>query len=423
MRGEYTHHDFKVTIDLSHPGSLLELVKDIVAFANSGGGTLEVGATETSTPGVADNLAKQLDSARLMDKVNRFVAPGKVRIGHTVSVLSDGQCVVKLSVEGRGKYPYVFCKDGQFTEGDRTYNVFREGDIYIRRGSQTVRVSHDDIVRMIDEAEERGRRQFLDYLRELTERMVRLPEGSTPIVLAATPTGEIMGSPSALVDVVMYRRRAGDTSAVLTPRQLLEVFLERDQLELTPERREVLIRSALRRTTTLYFWLLGVTVREYVEKILLDTLDDQDRDKSDANRAILELASLYASDDVLNAILHRMKDSEYAHFRRAAAAWRGRDEELIAFEKQVHSVRIDGVPSAELSDQHLHTVANELARRIVAGENPRANADLLRNIGRLLVYQELRSRESFWTRQRSSSFNSPLKTPSRHGPGEASTGA
>lgn len=47
MQTEDTTNDLKLTIDPKDPRAMLELIKDIVSFANSGGGTLEIGSSET----------------------------------------------------------------------------------------------------------------------------------------------------------------------------------------------------------------------------------------------------------------------------------------------------------------------------------------------------------------------------------------
>lgn len=392
MRAENETTDLKLTFDPKDPRAMLELIKDIVALANSGGGTLEIGSSEMNTPGVDETLLKELDSAKIMDKVNRYIAPGKTLIGHRVAKLRTGKCVVHLTVESRGKYPYVFTKDGQYTKDGRTRNVFREGDIYVRRGSQSVRVSYSDMVRIVDEAEERGRQSFVEQLHEVAKNMVRLPEGSRPIVLATSPTGDMMGAPAAMVDLVLYRRQTGDSSAILSPQELLTIFVQRHQLDLIPERRDVLIRSALRRSTTLYFWLLGLEDSLFIERILLDTLNDSDRDKPDASKTILELGALYASDEVIKEIVVRMTMSNYSHFRRAATSWRGRDEKLARFKKHAHSVIIDGIPGTDLENEVLLQHADVLAQHILKHNGSRSKFGLLRNIGRLLLYREIASR-------------------------------
>lgn len=78
---ENTRLDLKETFDPGSPKGMLGLVKDLVAMANSGGGIVAFGRTETDTPGIDEVLVEQLDSARVMDQVNKFVAPATASIG------------------------------------------------------------------------------------------------------------------------------------------------------------------------------------------------------------------------------------------------------------------------------------------------------------------------------------------------------
>lgn len=87
--------------------------------------------------------------------------------------------------------------------------MFRRADIYVRRGSQSVRGGHDDIVKFMERAEEQGRRRASGQLKELTSELARLPKGSAPLLMAATPIGELHGTPQMLVDVAIHRRIGG----------------------------------------------------------------------------------------------------------------------------------------------------------------------------------------------------------------------
>jgi predicted HTH transcriptional regulator len=51
---EAADHDFKSTFDVNAPGDWLEIIKDIVAFANSGGGTILIGVNDDGTPSGAE---------------------------------------------------------------------------------------------------------------------------------------------------------------------------------------------------------------------------------------------------------------------------------------------------------------------------------------------------------------------------------
>ena len=62
--GEGRRQDYKLTFDSSNPVALLELVKDIIAFANSGGGEMVLGRDETRTPGLPPAMGEAMANPR-----------------------------------------------------------------------------------------------------------------------------------------------------------------------------------------------------------------------------------------------------------------------------------------------------------------------------------------------------------------------
>ena len=65
--------DFKQSLDASAEGDLLELIKDIVAMANSGGGAIIIGCLNNGhAVGAPTDLIEKLDSAILVTKINVY---------------------------------------------------------------------------------------------------------------------------------------------------------------------------------------------------------------------------------------------------------------------------------------------------------------------------------------------------------------
>ena len=62
--GEGRRQDYKLTFDSLNPVALLELVKDIIAFANSGGGEMVLGRDETRTPGLPPAMGEAMANPR-----------------------------------------------------------------------------------------------------------------------------------------------------------------------------------------------------------------------------------------------------------------------------------------------------------------------------------------------------------------------
>lgn len=136
MPGESTNVDLKLSVDFDDPKWIVELVKDFVAIANSGGGSIFFGRDESSSPGVTKEAATRLDGAEMSNRVNRYIAPTRASISHHHHpVDTDDKVVVELTIEAAGKYPYVFSRQGNYKGA--TAPVFRECDLYVRHGAKS----------------------------------------------------------------------------------------------------------------------------------------------------------------------------------------------------------------------------------------------------------------------------------------------
>src|SRR5438105_1080910 len=71
---ESKYIEFKQSFDPSDLGNWCELIKDLVALANSGGGVLLIGVNNDGSPSQADiSGVLQLDSAKFADKLQKYV--------------------------------------------------------------------------------------------------------------------------------------------------------------------------------------------------------------------------------------------------------------------------------------------------------------------------------------------------------------
>lgn len=369
--------DLKVMCDATNPSAMLELIKDLVAIANSGGGKIRIGATETSQPGVPESTVRALDSARIGDQVNKHIAPAKAKVSHEVIPTDDAKFVVELSIDTCGKYPYVFSKHGQHPSAPELGTTFREGDIYVRHGAKSERATYEDIVAIIERAVASNRDEILRRI----DQLARLPDGYIPVF--QTPAG-IVASPETLLDLVAARRER-HSGALLDGADLLWCFTQRDSYRLTNARRQILIRSALRRTPTLYFWLSEGIADSDVEQILLSSLHDEDRDRSDAKDSLLEVAALVASDVCLGTIVSTMAGSRYQHLRDAASRWQGRAQALDAFRAKANNARIGGAVVADLPLEQVYAAADRVALEMLSTDGPLVRfSRILGDLGRVV---------------------------------------
>lgn len=154
------------------PREKLELAKTLVAFANKEGGKVRIKRLEASSD--------LLDSARLDDMVNRFVAP---RVGGITSgERSDGGWQISVP-ESRIK-PHVFVREGSYVdEKGRNRTAFYPGQVYARHSSKTEPATDDDLRSIIQQHKADLLKQVAGAIGDLSIRM-RGGSGSLPVRLS-----------------------------------------------------------------------------------------------------------------------------------------------------------------------------------------------------------------------------------------------
>jgi hypothetical protein len=161
--------DYKSTLDLSLHHDVIELVKDLAALrAEDLGGYIVVGAADDGSPtdGLSDDRKAALfDEAALRGKVNKYLSE-PLQLLSGVHVL-DGHRFACVYVGPSARGFEVLRVEG--TNEKKT--VFQAGDVFVRRGTASVRWTAAD-------AEERlqrfARRQREEWRREIREDLKEL---------------------------------------------------------------------------------------------------------------------------------------------------------------------------------------------------------------------------------------------------------
>lgn len=127
----------------------------------------------------------------------------------------------------------------------------------------------------------------------------------------------------------------------------------------------MIIASALRRPTTLYWWLL---LAESNPVIILSELEycltAADRDKSDAAGSVIELAAIYADDEHLEQLRSQLASSRYQHFRSAVQNWNGRSAQLARLRERISNTKFrENLLNGQPPPDDLEEYATELALR------------------------------------------------------------
>lgn len=357
MLGEGKSQDYKLTFDASDPAGLLELIKHIIAFANSGGGEIVFGRDESRTIGIQPEVAALLDSSRLGDAVDKYIEKGLIHLSHNQEALPNGRVLVTLAVEA-SPYPAVIGKDGTVAGPGKTQkSVLRRGDLWVRHGSRTERVAQADLRAWTEDAYNRGLDRILSAAQVVREA------GPARSIELRMREGETFRSPSDLLDDAL-RKKAMGLPHLLTGRDLLWAFTQRRFFQPTDEQLELLIESALRRPVTLHWWILDPRVDEEMIRPMLERLAvAQDRDKSDAAASAVELAALYLDKAGTRQVLESLRASRYMHFQTAAARYRGAERVVASLRKRTERRAPDGRRLDDMNPVELERLADEVAAR------------------------------------------------------------
>jgi hypothetical protein len=184
-KGESWSLDFKERFDPKEPSEWVELIKDFVAMANSGGGVIVVGVCNNGQPATADvQPVLDLDPAKITDKVERYT-----RVAFEDFEISEatrkGSRVALIAVGPSLEAPIAFTRPGTYPDpGNPKYQktTFSMGTVYFRHGANSEPGNTTDLRRFIDRRVSVVREQWKAGMRLVAEA----PEGARLAVVQAT---------------------------------------------------------------------------------------------------------------------------------------------------------------------------------------------------------------------------------------------
>jgi hypothetical protein len=172
--------DFKRSFDQDSAGDWCELLKDLVAMANSGGGVVLIGVdNDGSCPGdSAVNKVLAVDPAVITDKVAKYT--GVQFDDFTISQAErDGQSIAAITV-GAALKPLVFERPGTYAVADgKQKSAFGVGTLYVRHGAKSEPATSEDLARIIERQIQQVRKDWMAGVR----KVVNAPIGSAVSVL------------------------------------------------------------------------------------------------------------------------------------------------------------------------------------------------------------------------------------------------
>ena len=179
--------DFKIGFDTGSREAWCEIVKDIVAFANSGGGALVFGAHDDGTPADVDvSPYLNVDPADVTNKVNAYTGYEFDEF-EIIEIERDGSLLALYAVFGVAT-PMVFIRDGaHLGQGKCRRPAFVKGSVYFRHGAKSAPGTSNDLSSWLERSLESIRSTWLDGVRKVVEagtddviHVVSAENGHTP---------------------------------------------------------------------------------------------------------------------------------------------------------------------------------------------------------------------------------------------------
>jgi hypothetical protein len=176
--------DFKENIDFNLPKDRCEIIKDIVAMANSGGGYLLIGVKDDGTSSQIDVTSiLNLDQAKIIDQIRSYTQQqfSEFKI---YEAQRNGEKIAIVSIEG-SSIPIVFTSPGTYDiGGGKQKTAFAVGTVYFRHGAKSEPGNSNDLRDSIERELLRIRQIWLSDIR----RVVEAPVGSQVQIIAPSVT-------------------------------------------------------------------------------------------------------------------------------------------------------------------------------------------------------------------------------------------
>jgi hypothetical protein len=160
-------------------GDWLEIIKDIVAFANSGGGTILIGVNDDGSPSGADvSPICDTDPADVTNKIYSYTGI-QFHAFDFDKAEKDGNAICVITVR-QSLIPIVFTKVGNYEPAPgKSRTAFNIGVVYFRHGAKSEPGNSEDLRKFVEREVEAIKHSWLSGI----AKVVEAPAGSRVAIL------------------------------------------------------------------------------------------------------------------------------------------------------------------------------------------------------------------------------------------------
>lgn len=256
--------EFKEKFDPNQSEDWCNIVKHVVAMANSGGGLIVFGVRDDGSPSEYDvSTFLGVDSAKIVDKIakytgnqfDNFIISEADREGAKIAVLR----VNSVSI------PMVFIQPGTYeTEDGKHKTVFSKGTVYFRHGAKSEPGNSDDLKKWFETELNHVRQSWLGNVRKVVYAPTRhqIQFVAPEKVWDESP----YHSPQEIVIGALKSWRHDNTSYA-SESDIWTIYASRNDIELDQEKAECLLETAINRRAPFFFFAKFLYQQKLVEFI------------------------------------------------------------------------------------------------------------------------------------------------------------
>ncbi len=161
--------DFKEELDVNSKGEWCEVIKDIIAIANSGGGALLFGVKDDGKKSNYNHrVILDFDSAKIADKISSYLD-----IEYTdfeIIEIKRGTNKASCMICYPSFPPRIFKKQGDYSDSNgKQKTAFQKGVLYTRRGTRSIPAQSADLLRMLDREINVRRKAWLGNIKKIVQ--------------------------------------------------------------------------------------------------------------------------------------------------------------------------------------------------------------------------------------------------------------
>lgn len=182
-RSESAKLDYKRDYRPSEAKSKIQLVKHVLAFANTAGGYIVIGVDDDGTlAGIDKDAASRLDEATIRAQIAGYTSvPTPLFVDNKIQY--QGTALAIITVLPLMDRIAVASADGQYQDGKHQSFAFRKGDVLVRHGSASERWNQNDADFLLRRASLAHKEQWLQEFSRDFNRVGQIAGGAVvPVV-------------------------------------------------------------------------------------------------------------------------------------------------------------------------------------------------------------------------------------------------